>query len=94
MDVLDNCPDQCEQSCYRCLRTYQNRIRHRHLDRRLAGTLLRSILDGQPPDDLSVERQIDELSILQRYLELSGMSCQQASESWTCYCSITSTSAG
>ncbi len=78
MHVLDGCPNQCEQSCYRCLRTYQNRIQHHHLDRRLAGTLLRSIISGQPPDDFSVDLQISELHLLQHYLELSGMSCQQS----------------
>jgi Domain of unknown function (DUF1998) len=78
--VLDDCPDQCEKSCYRCLRTYQNRIQHHHLDRRLAGTLLRSIVSGQPPDDFSVAQQINELHILQHYLELSGMRCQQGTK--------------
>jgi ATP-dependent helicase YprA (DUF1998 family) len=76
--ILDNCPDHCDQSCYRCLRTYQNRIQHHRLDRHLAGTLLCAINSGLTPDNFSVAQQIEELRMLQRYLELSGMQCESS----------------
>lgn len=71
-DILDDCPEQCELSCYRCLRTYFNRIQHHHLDRRLAGTLLRAIIEGHAPLTLSVEQQARQLEALCQYLELIG----------------------
>ena len=71
-DILDHCPEQCERSCYRCLRTYANRIQHHHLDRRLAGTLLRAIIAGYAPAALSVEQQARQLEALCQYLELVG----------------------
>jgi len=76
--ILDICPDQCQQSCYRCLRTYQNRIQHHRLNRKLAGTLLRAITSGHPPEGLSLARQINELQMLQHYLELNEIPCQQS----------------
>jgi Distinct helicase family with a unique C-terminal domain including a metal-binding cysteine cluster len=75
-NILDNCPDQCERSCYHCLRTYYNRMQHHHLDRRLAGTLLHSLKTGLPPAHFSVEQQVEKLQLLKNYLELSGLQCQ------------------
>ena len=71
-DILDNCPGQCEQSCYRCLRTYQNRLFHHHFDRHLAGTLLHAIVSGQIPGALSIARQRENLVMLRHYLDLTG----------------------
>jgi len=70
--ILDTCPQQCESSCYHCLRTYTNRIQHQHLDRHLAGTLLRAIISGQPPAPFSIEQQANQLTMLHQFLELSG----------------------
>lgn len=70
--ILDTCPERCERSCYRCLRNYANRIQHHHLDRRLAGTLLRAIISGEPPASFSVAQQAGQLAMLQQFLELSG----------------------
>lgn len=75
--ILDHCPEQCEQSCYRCLRTYHNRILHHRLDRHLAGTLLRAIVSGQIPETLSLADQRENLEMLRHYLDLSGIiECQ------------------
>lgn len=75
-DLLDGCPDRCERSCYRCLRTYQNRIHHERLDRKLAGSLLRAIVSGRAPDELSLAQQIDALAMLQAYLQLNDVPCE------------------
>ena len=79
--MLDHCPEQCERSCYRCLRTYYNRIHHHLLDRRLAGRLLHAIVSGQPPEISPVAQQAAQLEMLQRYLELAGVLCQRE-EQW------------
>jgi ATP-dependent helicase YprA (DUF1998 family) len=76
--ILDYCPDNCEQSCYRCLRTYQNRLQHHRLNRGLAGTLLRSIMRGLAPLNFSLDQQIEALQMLQKYLELNEIPCQQS----------------
>ena len=75
-DILTSCPEQCERSCYRCLRTYTNRIIHSHLDRNLGGILLRSILDGQAPATLSLAQQAAQLDMLRQFLELAGVPCE------------------
>jgi hypothetical protein len=78
-DILNNCPDQCEQSCYRCLRTYANRFMHTHLDRHLGQTLLQAIVSGQAPATLPIEQQAAQLEMLHRYLELAAADiiCEQ-----------------
>lgn len=47
--VVD-CPEACDASCYRCLRSFRNRLDHAWLDRHLAAQLLRSFLQGGAPD--------------------------------------------
>lgn len=46
---LEDCPADCEESCYRCLRGFRNRFEHSHLDRHLAASLLRYLLYGTLP---------------------------------------------
>ena len=78
--MLDICPEDCEQSCYRCLRTFSNRVIHRRLDRHLAGTLLRAIVSGKAPKPFSVTQQADQLEMLRQFLELTGgVQCQRES---------------
>lgn len=72
--VLDECPERCERSCYRCLRSYENRVLHDRLDRKLAGELLRAIVSGDPPAAGSVEEQASQLSPLATFLDLAGIS--------------------
>ena len=74
--ILTSCPEQCDRSCYRCLRTYTNRIIHSHLNRYLGGILLRSILDGQAPATLTIAQQARQLDMLRQFLELAGMPCE------------------
>ena len=48
MDMLnENC--DCDSSCHRCLRTYQNRIHHHQLNRYLGAQLLEYVCDGLRP---------------------------------------------
>jgi hypothetical protein len=43
--LMEHCPDAgCDSSCYRCLRTFRNRMDHSALDRHVGAALLRVIL--------------------------------------------------
>jgi hypothetical protein len=44
--ILEDCPADCDSSCYRCLRSFRNKIEHRSLDRKLGGQFLRHALYG------------------------------------------------
>lgn len=61
--VLENCPDDCDRSCYRCLRSYRNKFEHDLLDRHLGASLLRFVLAGIAPtlDATRLERSTDLL---------------------------------
>src|SRR5207249_938541 len=61
--VLDDCPDNCDRSCYRCLRSYKNKFEHDLLDRQLGASLLRFVLAGTPPtlNPTRLERSTDLL---------------------------------
>lgn len=53
LGFLEGCRN-CDTSCYRCLRNFQNKREHELLDRRSGARLLRYLLDGRmPPPDLS-----------------------------------------
>jgi hypothetical protein len=60
---LANCPEGCDSSCYRCLRSFRNRFEHQLLDRDVGAALLRYALDGQLPtlSAARVERSIGAL---------------------------------
>ena len=61
--ILESCPDNCDRSCYRCLRSYKNKFEHDLLDRHLGASLLRFVLAGTFPklDTARVERSTDLL---------------------------------
>lgn len=48
--LLANCPEQCDSSCYRCLRAFGNRIEHRSLDRHVGMELIDYLLTGAGPN--------------------------------------------
>jgi ATP-dependent helicase YprA (DUF1998 family) len=47
--ILADCPARCDASCYRCLRSFRNKIEHRLFDRHLGEQLLRHVLHGGYP---------------------------------------------
>lgn len=63
LDRLENCPADCDASCYRCLRSFRNRFEHGLLDRNIGAALLKHVLDGTMPtlDDSRVSRSLDKL---------------------------------
>ena len=49
LNLLIDCPENCDRSCYRCLRSYKNKFEHESLDRFLGAMLLRYLLEGGAP---------------------------------------------
>jgi hypothetical protein len=47
--ILQNCPENCDRSCYRCLRGFKNKFEHDLLDRHLGASLLRFLIHGTYP---------------------------------------------
>lgn len=47
--ILEACPENCDRSCYRCLRSYKNKFEHDILDRHVGASLLRFMLEGTMP---------------------------------------------
>ena len=47
--LLQECPSDCDHSCYRCLRSFKNRFEHDLLDRHVGASLLRYLLEGTEP---------------------------------------------
>ncbi|WP_197502123.1 DUF1998 domain-containing protein [Mycobacterium sp. E2733] len=60
---LEDCPADCDESCYRCLRSFRNRFEHGLLDRRIGRSLLRYLLYGTPPvlDQVRLEQSANRL---------------------------------
>ena len=50
LDLLVNCEAHCDASCYRCLRSFKNKLEHSLLDRHVGAQLLRYLIDGQLPE--------------------------------------------
>ncbi|WP_218139322.1 DEAD/DEAH box helicase [Propionibacterium cyclohexanicum] len=75
LERLENCPADCDASCYRCLRSFRNRFEHGLLDRKVGAALLRYVLDGTMPT-LGAERisqSIDRLLADLQCREIEGI---------------------
>ena len=72
LHILEQCPEDCDRSCYRCLRSYKNKFEHHLLDRYVGASLLRYMLYGTPPKlaTTRIERSTD---ILFQDLERQGL---------------------
>ena len=46
---MKTCPENCDASCYRCLRSFRNRLDHGLLDRHVGAQIVRHILTGDTP---------------------------------------------
>ena len=49
LDLMKNCPEDCDASCYRCLRSFKNKFEHSLLDRHVGTELLEYIVTGDLP---------------------------------------------
>lgn len=68
LSILENCPEQCDASCYRCLRSFRNKLDHSLLDRHVGAQLLRHVLEGTLPP-FSKLRATRSLKVLANELE-------------------------
>lgn len=70
--ILESCPENCDRSCYRCLRSYKNKFEHDLLDRHLGGSLLRFLLTGAAPT-LQTNRMERSTDLLFEDLQRQGL---------------------
>ena len=47
LSLLKACPENCDSSCYRCLRSFKNKIEHSLLDRHIGAQLLKYLITGK-----------------------------------------------
>lgn len=73
LDRLENCPAGCDESCYRCLRSFRNKFDHAFLDRKVGAALLRHLLYGTPPvlDEERLRRSTDRLAAALQGMDLT-----------------------
>lgn len=49
LTLLKTCPEDCDASCYRCLRSFKNKFEHSLLDRHVGAELLEYLVNGDLP---------------------------------------------
>jgi hypothetical protein len=79
LELLKNCPANCDRSCESCLQHYQNQHLKERLDRKLGAELLYYAVFSEAPAEASIQRQIQALAGLRRLLQLDGFACQEGS---------------
>ena len=47
LHIMQSCPEGCDASCYRCLRSFKNKFEHGLLDRHVGAELLEYLLTGE-----------------------------------------------
>lgn len=47
LTLMKTCPEDCDASCYRCLRSFKNKFEHGLLDRHVGAELLEYLLSGE-----------------------------------------------
>ena len=72
LDLLSNCEEGCDASCYRCLRSFKNKFEHGLLDRHVGAQLLQYLIDGQLAD-FSPSRLASSTVLLRNDLERQGV---------------------
>jgi hypothetical protein len=79
LSILENCPENCDSSCYRCLRSYKNKFEHNLLDRHSAARLARYLLNGTIPtlEGLRSERLIDLLYLDLKRQDVEGVTFER-----------------
>ena len=50
LKLMETCPENCDLSCYRCLRSFKNKFEHVLLDRHVGTELLKYLLTGEHPE--------------------------------------------
>jgi len=63
LSSIKACPENCDSSCYRCLRSFKNKFEHTLLDRHVGAELLEYLLTGEPPV-FEVQRIVNSTALL------------------------------
>jgi hypothetical protein len=50
LKLMKTCPENCDASCYRCLRSFKNKFEHRLLDRHVGAELVEYLLTNNLPN--------------------------------------------
>jgi len=80
LQLVKTCPENCDASCYRCLRSFKNKFEHRLLDRHVATELLGYLLTGTLPE-FDEQRLNNSTALL--YKDLSGREQEALTFNWT-----------
>ena len=72
LKVLTDCPEGCDASCYRCLRSYKNKFEHILLDRHVGAELVEYLVTGQLPH-FNAERLRSSTTLLYHDLLRQGV---------------------
>ncbi|MBV8800897.1 MAG: DEAD/DEAH box helicase [Alphaproteobacteria bacterium] len=71
LHLMKSCPEQCDASCYRCLRSFKNKFEHGLLDRHVGAELLEYLLTGHLPG-FNAERLESSTKLLFADLQRQG----------------------
>jgi hypothetical protein len=71
LDIVKACPENCDASCYRCLRSFKNKFEHKLLDRHVGRELLEYLITGQLPQ-FDAERLKSSTALLFKDLARQG----------------------
>ncbi len=72
LKLMKTCPENCEASCYRCLRSFKNKFEHRLLDRHVGAELVEYLLTGNLPE-FDPQRLLDSTTLLYNDLLRQGL---------------------
>jgi len=72
LKLMNSCPESCDASCYRCLRSFKNKFEHRLLDRHVGSELVEYLLNGKLPD-FAPQRLRNSTSLLYNDLLRQGL---------------------
>jgi len=76
LTLLRECPEGCDTSCYRCLRSFKNKMEHGLLDRHVGAELLEHLLTGNIPE-FDEARVADSTRLLMHDLQRQGDAGEQ-----------------
>ena len=71
LHLMEHCPEECDASCYRCLRSFKNKFEHSLLDRHVGAALLQYLLTGDQPQ-FNAERLRSATTLLYNDLQRQG----------------------
>ncbi|RIW28213.1 DUF1998 domain-containing protein [Bacillus salacetis] len=75
-NILNHCENNCETSCYKCLRHYANQFYHNQLNRFVAFELLDYVVNGNLKQ-LSFKEQKEVLGPIRRMLQIHNETAQE-----------------